>query len=145
MELTTMSNFTDGRFEYQSAKAVYWSGVVEGRGYIDRAEKIIIPAQLYMPKNIIGKIPAMVIVHGIGGLYTRDGKKRAYWEYAELLAENGIAAVIVDTHGARGVGVFDSFSFCPISKHPDIPVKLSSLPSNICTCARVGCKTSGKV
>ena len=105
MELTTMSNFTDGKFEFQSAKTVYWSGVVEGRGYIDRAEKIIIPAQLYMPKNISEKIPAMVIVHGIGGLYTRDGKKRAYWEYAELLAENGIAAVIVDTHGARGVGV----------------------------------------
>jgi dienelactone hydrolase len=58
-----------------------------------------------MPAKVSGKVPAMVIVHGIGGLYTRDGKKRAYWDYAELLAENGVAAVVVDTHGARGLGV----------------------------------------
>ena len=47
----------------------------------------------------------MVIMHGIGGLYNSSGQKRAYWEYAEMLAENGMEAILVDSHGDRGYGV----------------------------------------
>lgn len=105
-DLATMNNFTDGKFEFQSVKSIYWHNIVnEGRSFLDRTEKVSIPAQLFMPKNVKGRVPAMVVVHGIGGLYMRDGRRRAYAEYAEMLANNGIAAVIIDTHGARGVDV----------------------------------------
>lgn len=105
-ELNKLTDFKDGKFQFQSVKVIYWPQVIsEGRRYVERTEKVWVPARLYLPKSTASKVPAMVVIHGIGGLYTRDGKKRAYWEYAEMLAENGIAAVIVDTHGARGLGV----------------------------------------
>lgn len=105
-QLGTLKDFSQGKFQFESVKSVYWSQIVnEGKGYSRRAEKVWVPARLYMPSSSSSKVPAMVIMHGIGGLYTRDGQKRAYWDYAELLAANGIAALIVDTHGARGVGV----------------------------------------
>jgi dienelactone hydrolase len=105
-EISSMQTFGEGKFQFQSVKTIYWPQIVgEGHAYIDRAEKVWVPARLYMPASPASKVPAMIIVHGIGGLYTRDGKKRAYWEYAEMLAANGVAALVVDTHGARGVGV----------------------------------------
>lgn len=105
-DISSMSNFADGKFQFQSVKSIFWSQIVNGgQGAVERGEKVSVPAQLYMPKQIAPKVPAMVIMHGIGGLYMRDGRRRAYFEYAELLASNGIAAVIIDTHGARGLGV----------------------------------------
>lgn len=105
-DINSMSNFADGKFQFQSVKSTFWPQIVNGgQGAVERAEKLSVPAQLYMPKQTTGKVPAMVIMHGIGGLYMRDGKRRSYFEYAELLANNGIAAVMVDTHGARGLGV----------------------------------------
>ncbi len=105
-ERTTLAGFDDGKFQFQSVRTLSWPVVVtEGRRYVERADKVWVPAVLYLPAGAKGKVPAMVVVHGIGGLYKRDGSKRAYWEYAEMLARNGIAAVVVDTHGARGLGV----------------------------------------
>jgi dienelactone hydrolase len=57
----------------------------------------------------------MVIVHGIGGLYNSSSQKRAYWEYAEMLAENGVAAILVDSHGARGYGVTNMLASTAVS------------------------------
>ena len=111
-----MADFKDGKFQFQSVKSIYWYNVsMEGRGAVERAEKVWVPATLYMPDGITGKVPAMVIIHGIGGAYSKDGKKRVYWEYAEELAANGIAAVIVDTHGARGVGVASQMNSTEVS------------------------------
>lgn len=115
-ELADLQKSTDGKFQFQSVKAIYWPQVVsEGRAYVDRTDKVWVPARLYMPKVTGSRVPAMVILHGIGGLYTRDGKRRAYWEYAEMLAENGVAALVVDTHGARGVGVSNQLGSTEVS------------------------------
>jgi hypothetical protein len=104
-QLENLEQFNDGRLQFQSVRAVAWSEVVgEGRQYVNRAEKVWVPARLYLPKNITAKVPAVVIEHGIGGLYYRDGRIRPYGEYAELLAEAGVAALVVDTHGGRGIG-----------------------------------------
>ena len=117
-ELTSLAGFKDGKFQFPSVKSIYWPQIAqEGRRYVERTEKVWVPARLYMPDKISGKVPAMVIVHGIGGLYTRDGKKRAYWDYAELLAENGIAAIVVDTHGARGLNVASQTSQTDVSQY----------------------------
>lgn len=43
-------------------------------------------------------VPAIVILHGSGGIV--DGRE---FEYAELFAENGIAAFVVDYYAPRGV------------------------------------------
>jgi len=102
-ELSSLNEFQDGKFKFQSVKSINWSQIVNGgRSYVDYSEKTWVPAQLFMPKNSRGKVPAMVVVHGIGGLYTSSGHKRPYWEYAEMLADNGIAAIVVDSHAARG-------------------------------------------
>lgn len=105
-DMSSLASFVEGEFQFQSVKSIFWSQIVNGgQGTVERGEKVSVTAQLYMPKQMTGKVPAMVIMHGIGGLYTRDGRRRSYFSYAELLASNGIAAVIVDTHGARNVGV----------------------------------------
>ena len=104
-QLENLEQFNDGRLQFQSVRAVDWSKVVgEGRQFVNRAEKVWVPARLYLPKNTSAKVPAVVIEHGIGGLYYRDGRIRPYVEYAELLADAGVAALVVDTHGGRGIG-----------------------------------------
>lgn len=104
-QLESLEKFNDGRLQFQSVRAIAWSQVVgEGRQYVKRSEKVWVPARLYLPKGTTGKVPAIVIEHGIGGLYYRDGRIRPYVEYAELLADAGIAALVVDTHGGRGIG-----------------------------------------
>lgn len=105
-KLDSLKEFDGGEFQFQSVKNIYWQQIAsQPRASILNQRKTWVPARLYMPSSTAGKVPAMVIIHGIGGLYMRDGRKRAYWDYAELLAKNGIAAVIVDSHGARDVGV----------------------------------------
>ena len=116
-ELTSMADFKDGKFQFQSVKkSIYWYNVtMEGRGVIERAEKAWIPALLLMPEKATGKVPAMVLIHGIGGLYFRDGRKRGYFDYAEALAKNGVAVLVVDTHGGRGFGVMSNSASNAIS------------------------------
>lgn len=115
-ELNSLSQFKDGKFKYQSVKSIFWSQIAnEGRRYVERSEKVWVPAQLLLPANNGKKVPAMVIMHGIGGLYNSSGQKRAYWEYAEMLAENGVAAILVDSHGARGYGVTNMLASSAVS------------------------------
>lgn len=102
----SLAGFSAGEFRFESVKSIYWGQIANGTAQSMAAlPKASVPAFLYMPRNAQGKVPAMVVMHGIGGLYTTDGKKRSYWEYAQLLADNGVAALVVDSHGARGVGV----------------------------------------
>ena len=115
-KLNSLNDFSDGKLQFESVKTIYWSQVVnEGKSHANRSEKVWVPARLYMPVAATTKVPAMVIMHGIGGLYSKDGRKRAYWEYAELLAANGVAALIIDTHGARGVGVTNQLGSTEVS------------------------------
>lgn len=84
---------------------------------MERADKVRVPATLFMPDGARSKLPAMVIVHGIGGAYDVNGRKRVYWEHAEDLAKDGVAAVVVDTHGARGLGKATQEGSTAISLH----------------------------
>ena len=80
-ELQSLTNFSDGKFQLQSVKSIYWPQIATGgRPYVQNAEKTWVPSRLYMPSSSASKVPVMVIVHGIGGLYMKDGSKRAYWE-----------------------------------------------------------------
>ena len=113
---TSLGDSSAGEFQFESVRSIYWSQIAKATPQsVAALPKTWIPAVLYLPKDAKGKVPAVVVVHGIGGLYTSDGKKRSYWEYAKLLADNGIAALVVDSHGARGVGVTNQLGSTEVS------------------------------
>ena len=57
-----------------------------------------VSGKLLLPKNIVGKVPAVIVVHGTGGIDERTSY------FAEQLPKEGIAAFIVDFKS----GVFTS-------------------------------------
>jgi dienelactone hydrolase len=57
-----------------------------------------IPVVLVMPDKIEGKIPAMVLLHGSGGMNLKHKMI-----YADEFAKMGIATAIVDTFSPRGI------------------------------------------
>ncbi len=67
---------------------------------LENAPDIALPAILTLPDNANAEnpVPAMVIIHGSGGI--AEGRE---FEYAKLLAENGIASLVLDYYQARGV------------------------------------------
>jgi dienelactone hydrolase len=56
-----------------------------------------IKAKIYIPLEGNGPYPAMVISHSSGGVGEREDR------WAKLLNKNGIAAIVPDTFGSRGV------------------------------------------
>ena len=54
--------------------------------------------ELYLPSHPAARLPAVVIIEGLGGIKTV--RERAYGEF---LARHGIVALVVDTFGTRGV------------------------------------------
>jgi len=67
----------------------------------------IIPAALYKPRGL-GPFPAVVLLHGCGGLYRWKGKHEGemtsrHIEWAELLAKEGYLVLLPDSFAPRGV------------------------------------------
>ncbi|MBI5523301.1 MAG: dienelactone hydrolase family protein [Desulfarculus sp.] len=61
--------------------------------------QVTITGDLSLPGNASGKVPAMVIVHGSGGVTDRrEG------EWARRLNQAGIAALVIDSFRPRGIG-----------------------------------------
>ncbi len=57
-----------------------------------------------LPGTATGPVPALVMLHGCGGLRAVQNA------YADRVLEAGYAAVIVDSNGARGIGRFGAMS-----------------------------------
>ena len=53
---------------------------------------------LYLPENIDKPVPAMIVLHGSGGI--KSGREH---EYAKLFTKSGIAGFVVDYYTPRGV------------------------------------------
>jgi dienelactone hydrolase len=66
-------------------------------GPLDTHKKVKLEGVLTLPTAPRGKVPAIVILHGSGGVTSAE---RAY---AEAMTKAGIAAFIVDWFGGRGV------------------------------------------
>ncbi|WP_407541961.1 dienelactone hydrolase family protein (plasmid) [Deinococcus radiomollis] len=64
---------------------------------LDPVNPVTVAAQLRLPMNTTGKVPAVVIVHGSSGIDSRG----AY--YADALNKAGIATLEIDLWGARGL------------------------------------------
>jgi dienelactone hydrolase len=89
------------------------SGAARAQGY--EAERVEFPALapfegspvvleglLYRPLGE-GPFPALVLLHGCGGMYTRSGFVTAsYRHWAELLVREGYVALLVDSFNPRG-------------------------------------------
>jgi dienelactone hydrolase len=59
-----------------------------------------VPGELYLPKNATTPMPAVILVHGSGGLDYEGDHIR---EWAGKLNTWGVAALIIDTYGPRGI------------------------------------------
>lgn len=59
---------------------------------------IQITSELYMPDAAKGKVPAMLILHGSGGV------NEAYRTMAKDFAKMGVAGVVIDSFKPRGIG-----------------------------------------
>lgn len=72
----------------------------EERGLFEQVELIRGHTRIELPEHADGPVPAAILFHGCGGLRAVQGN------YAEDLLEAGYAVLIVDSHGARGIGRF---------------------------------------
>jgi dienelactone hydrolase len=64
------------------------------------ATPIDIPGELYLPAEAAAPMPAMILVHGSGGMAWEGDHLRSW---AERLNRWGVAALVIDTFGPRGI------------------------------------------
>ncbi len=69
-----------------------------GRPLAERAEALQPHFKVRLPDGAHGPVPAALFFSGCGGV------RQVQSDYAEAANEAGFAAVIVDSHGARGIG-----------------------------------------
>ncbi|WP_258234434.1 dienelactone hydrolase family protein [Cupriavidus pinatubonensis] len=53
---------------------------------------------LYLPENVQGRVPAMVISHGSAGVQDKDTDR-----WVRVFNQMGVAAFVVDSFGGRGI------------------------------------------
>ncbi|HUN92081.1 MAG TPA: dienelactone hydrolase family protein [Burkholderiaceae bacterium] len=63
---------------------------------------VTVTGYLYLPAGAGGPLPIMILKHGSGGLSGPNGDNLRAW--ARTLNEWGVAAVLVDSFGPRGIG-----------------------------------------
>jgi dienelactone hydrolase len=64
------------------------------------SQPLKVPGELYLPKNTPSPMPAVILVHGSGGLDYEGDHIR---EWAGQLNAWGVAALVIDTYGPRGI------------------------------------------
>lgn len=95
--LSDLSDGQTGRIEYQSiTPPSMWS---YARRNMTDTKQVVVWADLLMPKNIVGKVPALILSHGSSGV-----SPYAYEVWAKQMNEAGIAVFIVDSYKPRGIG-----------------------------------------
>jgi dienelactone hydrolase len=76
-------------------------------------EPVRLSALMFRPHRA-GALPALVLMHGCGGMYTSQGYVTASYRYwAERLALEGYVALLVDSFGPRGYR-----SICELQERP---------------------------
>jgi dienelactone hydrolase len=62
---------------------------------------VTVTGSLYLPAGISGRVPAIILKHGSGGLVGPTGTNIRGW--AVQIASWGVAALVVDSFGPRGI------------------------------------------
>jgi dienelactone hydrolase len=89
----TLADGRTGRIEFESITPAHYPALVRRAA----APKAPIKGELTLPKGT-AKVPAMVVAHGSGGVSdAREGR------WADILADLGIAAFVVDSFSPRGI------------------------------------------
>ena len=62
---------------------------------------LTVTGSLYLPTGVTGRLPAMILKHGSGGVEGPTGTNIREW--AAAIASWGVAALVVDSFGPRGI------------------------------------------
>ena len=89
-----LSKGQEGKIFFSSLNLGSFREILAGEG---QSNPVTISGILKMPKGVSGKVPAMIILHGAGGVNIH------YFEVADMLNEMGIAAFVVDSFEMRGI------------------------------------------
>jgi dienelactone hydrolase len=89
-----LSQGQEGRILFTSVNLGSFRELLAGEG---QSKPVTISGTLKMPKEVGGKVPAVIILHGAGGVNDH------YFEVAEMLNKMGIAAFVVDSFETRGI------------------------------------------
>ena len=92
--IADLSQGQEGSIFFTSANLGSFREILAGDG---QSKPVTISGTLKMPKEVGGKVPAVIILHGAGGVNDH------YFEVADMLNEMGIAAFVVDSFEPRGI------------------------------------------
>ncbi len=93
--VSDLSQGQEGKIFFSSINLGSFREILAGEG---QSKPATISGTLKMPKGVSGKVPAVIILHGAGGV------NDYYFEVADMLNEMGIAAFVVDSLYSRGIG-----------------------------------------
>jgi len=93
-----LSKGQEGKIFFSSENLGTFKKILAGEG---ESKPVTISGTLKIPKQVTGKVPAVIILHGVGGV---NGH---YFEAAEMLNEMGIASFVVDSFTPRGMSGLD--------------------------------------
>ena len=89
-----LSKGQEGRIYFTSINLGSFKEILAGEG---QSRPVTISGTLKMPQKVVGKVPAVFILHGAGGVF------KHYYEAADMLNEMGVAAFVVDSFEMRGM------------------------------------------
>ena len=89
-----LSQGQEGIIYFTSANLESFRKILAGEG---QSKPVTISGTLKMPKEVDGKVPAVIILHGAGGV------NDYYFKVADMLNEMSIAAFVVDSYEQRGI------------------------------------------
>lgn len=92
--ISNLSQGQEGSIFFTSANLGSFREILAGKG---QSKPITISGTLKMPKEVNRKVPAVIILHGAGGVNDH------YFDVADMLNEMGIAAFVVDSFETRGI------------------------------------------
>jgi dienelactone hydrolase len=95
--VTDLSQGQEGEVLFYSADPTFRDVLVSN----DPGSPFAIAGELWIPKEVPGKVPAVVILHTATGIVGPGAEH--YSEVARSLDEMGIAAFVVDSHKTRGI------------------------------------------
>jgi dienelactone hydrolase len=96
--------------------------------HVVKERSIDLPVYIYLPDRITGKIPAMLLVHGSGGL-----NLKAKEIYTSAFAAKGVATIFIDSFTPRGVKTTteDQSAVDPIDMGKDALAALKYVADNV--------------
>jgi dienelactone hydrolase len=98
--LENLGSGQTGRIEFRSTSPESRYAMI--RNDKSRTQDTVVWGDLYMPKNATGKVPAVVLSHGVEGIVNTHDTPTKLW--VRSLNEAGVAAFLIDSYSPRSLG-----------------------------------------